>query len=301
MSLKMRLVFFGLIGVLAGALAWPVAELLLLAQTRFPSLLVFSTALGLTIGVLMGGAFGAAEGIITASAAKVKSGVLAGVIIGGIGGMVGFVVGQGALLLIGTGFFNSASSFRSVGLPVSKAVGWAAFGVFLGSVEGARSRSWLAVRNGIIGGLIGGFLGGLVFEFIRSADPGNTFSRLVGLIVLGLAIGLFYALVELQFSGASMYLLNGKNRGKEFPISKGITTIGSSEAADICIPGYAKVMPFQAEVHRKPKGKYLLVNSEDSGPAVTLINDKAPTSKEVPLENESVVRVGTAQFRFHKK
>ena len=301
MSLKMRLVFFGLTGVLAGALAWPVAEMLLLVQAQFPSLLLFSLTLGLAIGVLMGGAFGAAEGIVTASAAKVRTGVLAGFIIGGIGGMVGFVVGQGALLLVGTSFFNSASSFRSVGLPVSKAIGWAAFGLFLGSVEGARSRSFLAVRNGVFGGLIGGFLGGLAFEFIRGADPGNTVSRLVGLIVLGLSIGLFYALVELQFSGASMYLLNGKNRGREFPITKAVTSIGSSEAADICIPGYARVMPFQAEVHRKGKGKYVLVNSGESGRAVTMINDKRPESEEVPLAKDSVVRVGTAQFRFHKK
>lgn len=301
MSLKMRLLFFGLIGVLAGALAWPAAELILLVQASFPSLLLFSLALGLAIGVLMGGAFGASEGIITGSAAKVRSGVLAGIGIGGVGGMVGFVVGQGALLLLVTGFFNSASSFRTVGLPVSKAVGWAAFGVFLGSVEGGRSRSWLAVRNGVVGGIVGGFIGGLAFEFIRAADPGNTLSRLVGLVLLGLAIGLFYALVELQFSGASMYLLNGKSKGKEFPISKSVTTIGSSEAADICIPGYAKVMPFQAEVHKKPKGTYVLVNGQSTGPAVTMVNDKAPASKEVALDQDSVVRVGSAQFRFHKK
>lgn len=301
MSLKMRLVFFGLTGVIAGMLCWPVAELLLLAQGSFPTLLFFTIALGLAIGVIMGGAFGASEGIVTASAAKIRSGVLTGFLVGAIGGLFGFVVGQGAVLLLGTRFFNSAGSFRSVGLPVSKAIGWAAFGLFLGSVEGGRSRSWPATRNGIIGGLVGGFIGGLVFEFLRAAQPGNMFSRLLGLVVLGLAIGLFYALVELQLSRASMYLLNGKYRGKEFPISKTVTTVGSSEEADICIPGYAKVTPFHAEVRKQKKGGFVLVDSNSGGPAVTLVDDKAPTGKEQPLQNGTVVRVGSAQFRFHTK
>ena len=301
MSLKMRLLFFGVIGLLAGALAWPPAEVLLLTQASFPTLLLFSIVLGLAIGAIMGGAFGASEGIVTASGMKIRSGVLTGVLVGGVGGLIGFVVGQGALLLLGTSVFNSAGGLRSVGLPLSKAIGWAAFGVFIGSVEGIRSRSGNTVRNGIIGGVIGGLLGGLVFEFLRAAAPDSMYARLLGLLVLGLAIGVCYAVVELRVARAGMYLLNGAFKGKEFPLSRRVTSIGSSEEADICIPGYAKVAPFHAEVRKEKNGEYVLRTSGDGAPAMTMIDDKSPTASAQSLRDGNVVRVGSAQFRFQAR
>jgi hypothetical protein len=300
MSLTMRLVFFSLTGLVAGLLSWPFAELILYAQGSFPSLLLFSCSLGIAIGIFMGGVFGTSEGIVTASGTKFRSGMLTGIGIGAAGGLIGFVAGQGALLVLGTTFFNSVDSFRSVGLPVSKAVGWAVFGLFLGVSEGVRSKSGVKVRNGILGGVVGGFIGGLAFEFIRSASPGSMYSRLLGLAILGLCIGLFYAFIELGLSRASMYLLNGKNKGKEFPINKKITSVGASENADICIPGYRNVGDIHAEV-REEKGKFVLADMAGSRQAVTLIDDAPASSGVQSLEDGSLVRVGSAQFQFRMK
>jgi len=48
------MVFFGLVGIIAGILSWPCAEVMLFFQARFPSLLMFSIALGVVIGVFIG-------------------------------------------------------------------------------------------------------------------------------------------------------------------------------------------------------------------------------------------------------
>ena len=124
MTLFMRIIFFGLIGILAGILSWPFAELLIFFQAHFPSLLLFSILLGLAIGFSMGFGFGSIEGIVSNSWHKIKSGIIMGLVIGAAGGIVGFVTGQAALLLIGTKFFNSMEGFKRIGLPLSKAIGW---------------------------------------------------------------------------------------------------------------------------------------------------------------------------------
>ncbi len=112
MSLFVRIIFFGLTGIIAGSFSWPFAELLLHYQAKFPSLLLFSILLGMTIGLFIGGCFGTSEGIISVSGKKVRAGALMGIIIGAAGGLIGFVTGQAALLLLGTTFFNSTGSFR---------------------------------------------------------------------------------------------------------------------------------------------------------------------------------------------
>jgi len=66
--------------------------------------------------------------------------------------------------------------------------------------EGIRSKSINKARNGILGGFVGGILGGFVFEYLRILLPGNIYARLTGLVVLGLLIGVFYGLIEINLS-----------------------------------------------------------------------------------------------------
>ncbi|MBA7668885.1 hypothetical protein ES703_77003 [subsurface metagenome] len=296
MSLFIRMVFFGLVGIIAGILSWPCAEVMLFFQARFPSLLLFSIALGVVIGVFIGGCFGTSEGIISISFKKIKSGIVMGIIIGAIGGLFGFVIGQGSLIFIGTTFFNSAMSFKNIGFPISKAIGWAAFGICIGIVEGIRSRSFDKVKHGIIGGLIGGILGGLVFEYLRVFLPQNFIARLCGLIILGLLIGLFYGYIENQLSRASLFLLNGRFKGKEFPLSQKRIRIGSSQKAEIGISGYANLYDVHAEIKRE-KQAFMLA---DVGSKIgTFLNDKRVSKAK--LQNDSIIRLGSAQFLFRTK
>jgi hypothetical protein len=296
MSLSMRILFFGLTGIIAGLFAWPLAEGIIYFQSSFPSLLVFTIATGIVIGLAMGGVFGSSEGLLSMSGPKMWSGILMGIVIGIVAGIAGFLCAQAALGFIGTMFFNSSVSPKYVGMPISKAIGWAIFGACIGLVEGIRSKSILKVRNGLIGGFIGGVLGGLAFEYLRIFIADSMFARLAGLALLGLLIGIFYAFIELNFAKASLYMLNGELRGREYPITQGFTTVGSSPYTVIGAPGYDKVEDVHAEIKKK-KNEFTVVDSGTKGG--TFVNDEKV--KEKKLDDGDVIRVGEAQFLFKKK
>ncbi|MBA7652298.1 hypothetical protein ES703_60128 [subsurface metagenome] len=296
MSLTTRIVFFGLIGILAGILTWPFAELILYYQASFPTLLLFNIALGITVGLFMGACFGTSEGIIAASKVKIRTGIATGVIAGIIGGIIGFVAGQAALLFLGTTFFHSTYGFQKIGFPVSKAVGWATFGMCAGMAHGIRRQAGSKIRNGIIGGFIGGFLGGLAVEYIKVLSPGNVYARLVGLMVLGLLIGIFYGIIENKLAKASLLLLNGKYKDREFLLTQRLTNIGRSPKTEVGLSGYNNV----ADVHtiiKKEKDDFVLTDAGSKNG--TLINDDK--TGRVKLRNGDVIRIGDAQFIFRKK
>lgn len=291
MSLIVRVVFYAVIGLTTGLLAWPFAELVIYLQASFPSLLLFSIVLGVVIGLFVGGGFGTSGGIIASSPRKLRAGVLTGLAIGALGGVIGFVTGQAALLLIGTPFFNSAGRFASVGIPLSRSIGWAAFGLVIGLSEGVRERSWEKVKHGMLGGFLGGAVGGTGFEFLRSALPENDVARLIGLLVLGLGIGLFYGFIENRLARATLRLLNGKNRGREYPLIPRVSRIGTGDLVEVPLSGYDGVAAEHARLLRN-KGTFEI---EPTEAGKTYVNDAA-IGEKVALKPNAVIRVGGAQF-----
>src|SRR5512142_332720 len=194
-TLVRRLIILAL-GILAGVCVWPAAELVLTLQGGFPSYLAFLAVLGALVGALMGVFFGAAEGITSRIKARIPNGILLGAIVGLVGGAVGALVGQAALWIIGGMILRSYANFQWVVLPVSRSIGWAVLGMFVGAGEGIRAASPKKIVVGVIGGLIGGLVGGAALEYSRLLLPHIVFSRLIGLVILGLAIAFFYALIE---------------------------------------------------------------------------------------------------------
>ena len=283
-------------------LAWPCDELVLYLQAAFPTFLLFNAALGVTTGVLIGACFGTSEGIIAKSAKKVISGAVTGVGVGFAGGLVGFVAGQAALLYIGTAFFNNTRSFEQIGFPLSRVAGWAVFGIFIGSVEGIRSRSGPKVRNGVLGGLCGGVVGGLAVEYIRYLSPPGGVSRLVGFLVLGFMIGIFYGFIENRLAGARLLLLNGEERNKTFLLTGKRTIVGMSENTEVTLHGYERVAPEHAVVTRV-RGDYVLSKAGAEAGAGSRkafwVNDERAES--ATLKDGDVIRVGEAQFRFSQR
>jgi len=296
MTLGMRIILYGIIGLLAGALCWPFTELILFYQASFPTLLLFSVVLGVAVGFFMGGSFGMSEGIISNSRNKLRSGGVAGAVIGSVGGTLGFIAGQGALLLVGTYFFNSAGGFRHFGIPVSRALGWAVFGLVVGVVEGIRSKSGPKVRNGIIGGFVGGLLGGLVVEYIRVLSPSSVYARLVGLCMLGLFIGVSYGLVERGMAKASLRLLSGRSKGSEFLLTQRRTMVGGVQSTDVTLAGYQSVADEHAEILRDGRD-FTIVQGDRKKPLY--VNDEKV--ERTVLHDGDVIRVGDAQFQFTRK
>lgn len=296
MTLGMRLLYYSLIGLLAGALCWPFTEFVLFYQAVFPSLLVFSIVLGLIAGLFIGGIFGMSEGIIDHSRKRLYQGAITGMIVGAVGGILGMISGQAALLYVGTIFFNSSGGYKHFGIPISRALGWAVFGLVVGISDGVRSRSGSKVRNGLLGGFIGGLLGGLVVEYARIIAPQSAYSRLLGLSLLGFLVGLSYGFVERGLAEGSLRLLNGRARGSEFLLTGRKTVVGEAQRTEVTLSGYKNVSEEHAEIVRE--GKNFTIVQGDKGKPLYVNDEKV---QKTILNNGDIIRLGDAQFRFSRK
>jgi MFS family permease len=297
MSTTMRRLFLCLIGLLAGLAVWPVVEAILRAQAGFPSYLAFSVALGLASGLIMGGFWGTADGIALASAARMRGGLLMGALIGAAGGAAGFLVGQAAIFYLGDVFIGSRE-FKYLGFPLARAIGWAAFGLFLGLIDGLRSLSGRKIQVGIAGGLVGGFLGGLALEYARLLINNIELARLLGLLVFGLLVGVAYGFVESRLSAGVLRILNGKYRSKEYVINQRKFRIGGSRASDVELSAYPGVVASHAviTVRRKKMENEVSIRSADSAHPVIVNDDKV--KGELRLRPSDVIQVGSAKLLY---
>jgi hypothetical protein len=291
-STFLRKLIFVLIGLLAGLAAWPVTEIILYFQTLFSSYLIFSVIQGVCVGGVMGGFFGSIESITLSKRGSIIPSVFMGAVIGIFGGLIGFLLGQGVLTLV-MEYSLSNQIFINYGIPISRITGWTCLGLFIGSVEGIRSMSWIKIKVGITGGLIGGLLGGLSLEFLRLLIPEIMYARLVGLLIMGSLIGLFYSLIEHRYSIGVLKLLNGKLKNKEFLIVNKLIKIGSSDHSDIQLKDYTGIADFHAEIHIR-ENKILIANSDSKNPVI--VNEYR--IKEHLLKYEDIVHIGTAKLLF---
>lgn len=292
-TLVRRLIILAL-GLLGGLAAWPVAELILYFQSGFPSYLAFLAPLGAAVGLMMGAFFGAAEGITSRIKTRIPRGMLLGAAVGCVGGAVGAIAGQAALWLIGGVFLLSYRDMQWVVLPVSRAIGWGVMGVFVGAAEGIRAGSPKKILVGVLGGLIGGLLGGAALEYSRVLLPHFAFFRLLGLVILGLAIGLFYGLIEQGMSYGVLRILAGDLKGKEFLLNQKRMRIGRSPRNEIALPTYTDLADVQADI-RIRKGEPVLANLEPRNSV--LVNEQTVTEKKLKLGD--VIKVGSAKI-FYK-
>jgi len=289
----MKKFFLCLIGILAGLAAWPIAEVLINNQTFFQTYLVFSICLGMSFGVIMGAFYSTTEGITSQNKSHIISGIITGIIIGALGGILGFLTAQFILFLLGGKLIQSDKNFTLILLPMARAAGWAVLGIFIGIIEGIRSGSVKKIIIGLIGGLLGGIFGGLALEYIGIVIPNVLFSRLIGLIIFGFFIGLFYGFIEKSLSSGILRLLNGNSKGKEYLINQRKLKIGKSGKNDIVLNDYAIMEDSHALINVK-RGKIIIKNLSKSNPVH--VNDDAVNEKE--LKYEDVIKIGSAKFLF---
>ncbi len=287
-----RLIILAL-GILAGLCVWPVAELILYFQAGFPSYFVFLALLGAAFGALMGVFFGTAEGVTSRIKSRIPQGMLLGAVVGLIGGAAGFLAGQAALWLIGELFMRSYGNFQWVVLPISRAIGWAVLGIFVGAVEGIRAMSAKKILVGILGGFLGGLAGGFALEYSRLLIPLIALSRLIGLVILGLAIGLFYGLIEQGMAFGIIRILTGDLKGKEFLLNQGRMRIGKSRRNEVALPTYADLADRQAQL-KVVKGDVVLTNLEPKLPM--LVNEQKVQEQRLKLGD--VIKIGSAKIFF---
>jgi hypothetical protein len=293
MSTLVRRLIILCLGVLAGIAAWPPAELIVFNQAAFPTYMLFVAVLGAVVGLFMGAFFGAAEGITARVKSRILPGILVGAAVGVVGGAIGFLVGQAALLVIGELALRSYRSFQRVGLPISRAIGWGVLGIFIGVVEGFRARSGKKIAVGLLGGLLGGLAGGFVLEYLRLLVPGFRFTRLVGLVILGAAVAVFYGLIERGLAHGVLRVLNGALKGKEYLLTQSRVRIGRSRRNEVALTPYEDLADRQAEI-RARRGEAVLINLEPKRPL--LVNERSV--REHRLKYDDVIRIGSVKLFY---
>ena len=242
------------------------------------------------MGTIMGGYFGSGQGIGAGSTTRFASGLIQGAVIGLFGGVIGFLAGQYVLLILGD-VFVSHSAFTELGYPLSRAVGWSIVGLFIGAIEGIRTKSLRLIRVGMLGGWIGGLLGGLIMEYLHLYLASIMIGRLVGIVTLGLLIGFFYGLVENSLAFGTLKVLNGEFKGRDYLINFRRTRLGVGKKAHIRLEPYTDVADLHAELSVRRGNLYLRSLGESY---VVLVNDDPITEKE--LKYEDVIRIGQAKF-----
>jgi hypothetical protein len=136
-----------------------------------------------------------------------------------------------------------------------RSAAWACLGAALGLGLNLVRSTRPQLRNSVIGGALGGAFGGLFFDPIdrwgpASAFAGSELSRLIGLLVVGLSIGIFVALIERLARDAWLRVRTGPLAGKSFILYKTPTVIGSDPACDVYLYKDAELDARHASLHR---------------------------------------------------
>lgn len=136
-----------------------------------------------------------------------------------------------------------------------RSAAWACVGAATGLGMNLVRATKAQLRNSVLGGALGGAVGGLFFDPIDRFSKSSLFvdgaaSRLVGLLAVGLAIGLFVALVERLARDAWLRVRTGPLAGKSFILYKTPTLIGNAPSSDVYLYKDADIDPTHASVHR---------------------------------------------------
>ena len=191
----------------------------------------------------------------------------------------------------GWGLNHEGSMFY---LYCARVASWVIMGTMLGAGVGISSLSLPNVIKGAAGGWVGGFLGGALFDPINSITGGGLASRLIGLSLIGLAIGLFIGLVQELTKTAWITVDQGRLRGRQFRVEGSRITMGRAEENPIGLFGDTGVHARHAVIERKGS-EYTLRNlAVQEG---TFVNGQR--IETVPLHDGDQIRMGGYQLGFH--
>jgi pSer/pThr/pTyr-binding forkhead associated (FHA) protein len=281
--------------LIAEPIPWLTTDLPPGAPVNYTSQMVLGALVGAGIGV----GLGAAEGIYRGSRQQLRLWSVLGGFVGVIGGLVGIYIGQ---MVFGPtyAFGEKLSSFSAVaGFAVqtaARAVGWALMGMIIGAAQGLVYGASDKLRSGLIGGLAGGAVGGFLFQVLWLILRVPEFSRAVGFVTVGGAVGLGISTAEEVLKQAWIRVLVGRNEGREYILSKPITVIGRDELADVGLFGDRSVGMKHAVIRRTERG-YLL---QDAGNTTGTRVNGVSVSERL-LRDGDVIEIGSFRLEFHQK
>ena len=287
---KQRIYYNAIFGALGGLISWLFIGLLLNFDTsRLLMLFLKDALLGAMVGVCIGGAIGAVDGLtLSRSWRRLGRGVLLGSLIGLVGGLVGLVIGEAIFKLAGGGVWP-------------RAIGWALFGLLVGTSEGRAQRSRAKTSYGAVGGLLGGLVGGSTYERLSTLLRAVTHDRelsltvgsAVGLIILGACIGSLIGLVEDILRKAWLKVVLGRLEGRTFTLTRQETRLGKADDCDVVLLGDEGISPHHAVIEQTQK-TFVLRPLEQP----VLVN-RQPVGQSHLLQHGDRIQLGKTQMIFN--
>ena len=284
MSRLMRFYTYGLLGAIGGLIGWQISNILGLSFTDnlFLSEVIVGALLGGVIGLLIG--FG--EGFAAQSFLFGLRKSFLSALLGALGGAIALPIAEGVFLSIG-------------GEVWGRPIGWGIFGLLTGLATGITGGAQL--WKGGLGGLIGGLLGGALLEGARLMFADALMGKAAGLMLLGLAVGVFIALIVFLLSRVWLEVTTGKMVGMEFILDKFLAkeapaaAIGSSPLKSDIVVADPDIAPQHAIL--KGEGTYFTLK-DISMSGTYLDNKKIEVSR---LHNGQHIRMGESEMVYHEK
>ena len=284
MSRFTRFYTYGMLGAIGGLIGWQISNILGLSFTDnlFLSEVIVGALLGGVIGLLIGFGEGfAAQNFLFGLRKSLLSALL-----GAVGGAIALPIAEGVFLSIG-------------GEVWGRPIGWGIFGLLTGLATGITGGAQL--WKGGLGGLIGGLLGGVLLEGARLMFADALMGKAAGLVLLGLSVGVFIALIVFLFSRAWLEITTGKMRGMEFILDKFLgkeapaAAIGSSPLkSDIVVAD-----PDIAPQHAILKGEGTYFTLKDISMSGTYLDGKKIEVSR--LRNGQHIEMGQSEMVYHEK
>jgi pSer/pThr/pTyr-binding forkhead associated (FHA) protein len=150
------------------------------------------------------------------------------------------------------------------------------------------------IIKGAAGGWIGGVAGGLTFDLINQVTGGGLASRLVGLSLIGLAIGLLIGLVQELTKAAWLTVEAGRLKGRQYRLEGGISSIGRAEENPVGLFGDTGVQARHAAIERSGNDYVLRGLAVADG---TFLNGERIES--AALHEGDRIRIGSYEMSFH--
>ncbi|MFQ7105623.1 MAG: FHA domain-containing protein [Neglectibacter timonensis] len=251
----------------------------------------FSASIAFGLGMLMG----IGEGVFYGSKEKaIKNGLMGA----GISLLIGFASGYIAQAMYSAMLSDNASDFASA---IVRGLGWAVMGLGVGASVGLIKPEKKRVLFCSLGGTIGGFVGGFLFNYITGIltfgeNDTGTFSRAVGIIIMGVLIGLGIGLLEQFAKAAWLKVIRGEFEGKEYLLFAGTTSIGNNGKNTIVLFKDKLVGPHHCDI-KLEGSKYVLT---DCGtPMGTIVNGQK-TVRHV-LRQGDAIAIGNSVLVFNTK
>ena len=296
---RRELTFKALAGLAGGAVGWLPVEIASHGHTITESESTWTLVGGFVsmsiLAGLIGGAILAAEGKPLELTRTVRRNFLMGFVVCAILAIPeNYYSDLAFTAILSAGGWGVGQPGSMLYLILGRLVGWTLMGLMLGVGVGLASLSPKNIVKGAAGGWVGGFVGGVSFDLVGTLSNTGLFSRLIGLSLIGLMIGLFIGLVQELTKSAWLVSEAGRLKGRQFRLEGATAMIGRAEENAVGLFGDPGVQPRHAIIERRSTGYALKNLAVQEG---TFVNGQRIETAE--LNDGDRIRISNYELSFH--